>query len=78
MAPTEDDISIREVARTIADFRSEFRGAVAQLVRADVYRAEQAALEARIKRIEEDKLRDESDKTSFRRLVYGAIITAAC
>lgn len=69
-------MSIKEIARTIADFRQEFRTGIAQLVRTDVYRAEQSAFDARVKRIEEDKARDESEKDSFRRLVYGALITA--
>ena len=77
MMPTDDEMSIREIARTISDFRQEFRAQVSQLLRNDVYRAEQAAMEARVKRIEEDRVREESERDSFRRLVYGAFVSAA-
>jgi len=88
MPSTDDDMSLREIARTLSDFRSEFRSQVAQLVRADVYRAEQAADRARIAVLEKDaereeseraaeRLRAESGRASDRRLVWAAIAAAA-
>ena len=56
MMPTpDDDMSLREIARTLADFRQEFRAQVTQLLRADVYRAEQAAMEIRVGALEKDR-----------------------
>jgi hypothetical protein len=77
MPSTDDDMSLREIARTLADFRQEFRSQVAQLVRADVYRAELGAVVARIAAIEKAAERDESERSASRRLVYGAFLAAA-
>ena len=77
MPTTEDDMSLREIARTLSDFRQEFRSQVAQLVRTDVYRAEQAGDRARIATLEKNAEREESDRGQDRRMVWGAIITAA-
>jgi hypothetical protein len=77
MPTPDDDMSLREIARTLSDFRQEFRSQVAQLVRADVYRAEQAADRARIGTLEKAGERDESDRSADRRLVIGAFVTAA-
>lgn len=72
-----DDVTLQEVARTLSDMRQEFRTQLSTLVRTDVYRAEQAATELRLKRIEEERGRDESEKDSFRRLLYGAFLASA-
>lgn len=72
-----DDVTLQEVARTLSDMRQEFRTQLSTLVRTDVYRAEQAATELRLKRIEEERGRDESEKDSFRRLLYGAFLSSA-
>jgi hypothetical protein len=79
VAGTEDDMSIREIARTISDFRQEFRSQIGQLLRADVYRAEQAALELRIASLEKDRDTAEANAVSTRKIaltaVFGAIGT---
>lgn len=77
IVPPSDDVSLQEIARNLSDMRQEFRTQLSTLVRTDVYRAEQAAMDARLKRIEEDRGRDESEKDSFRRLLYGSFISAA-
>lgn len=81
--PTADDVTLQEVARTLADMRQEFRTQLATLVRTDVYRAEQAAMSDRIKRVEVDmeraegeKAREVSEKDSFRRMVVGSFLAA--
>lgn len=74
--PPTDEVSLQEIGRNLADMRQEFRTQLSTLVRTDVYRAEQAAMDARLKRIEEDRTRDESEKDSFRRMVYAAFIAA--
>lgn len=71
----DDDMSIREIARTIADFRSEFRSQVSQLLRADVYRAEQAALEVRLTSLEKDRDTADASQASTRKLAMGAVLT---
>jgi len=72
-----DDMSIREIARTIADFRSEFRSVVPQLLRSDVYRAEQVAMDLRIASLEKDRDAAEHRAESTRRIAltagFGAI-----
>ena len=84
----DDDMSLREIARTLSDFRNEFRNQISQLVRTDVYRAEQAADRARIAVLEKaaerdesdraaERLRVESDRASDHRLVVGSIVGAA-
>lgn len=77
MPTPDDDMSLREIARTLSDFRQEFRSQVAQLVRADVYRAELAAVVARIATLEKAAERDEADRTANQRQRTGAIIMAA-
>ena len=77
MPSPDDDMSLREIARTLSDFRAEFRSQLQQLVRADVYRAEQAADRARIAAIEKAAERDVTDQGANRRLIYGAFVAAA-
>lgn len=77
MPPTDDDMSLREIARTLSDFRAEFRSQLAQLVRADVYRAEQSADRSRLGALEKAEERRESDAAANRRLAIGSFATAA-
>jgi hypothetical protein len=76
MPSADDDMSLREIARTLADFRQEFRTQVLQLLRADVYRAEQAALEVRISGLEKDRDQAEQNAVANRRLALGAMLSA--
>jgi hypothetical protein len=82
-----DDMSIREIARTLSDFRNEFRSQVQQLLRADLYRAEQAQVEHRLSALERDRERDEQERAANRvreeqeraanrRLVVGAFMAS--
>lgn len=71
----DDEMSLREIARTLADFRQEFRSQIGQLVRADVYRAEQAGMLQRIAQLEKDHETDDGDKRNTRRLAVAAILT---
>ena len=76
MMPTPDDaMSLHEIARTLADFRLEFRSQVGQLLRSDVYRAEQQAMDARVKALEKDRDTAETDSRANRRLALGAVFT---
>ena len=75
MPTPDDEMSIREIARTIADFRQEFRSQIGQLLRADVYRAEQAAFELRLASLEKDRDSAESNAANTRRLAIGAVLT---
>lgn len=68
-------MSIKEIARTIADFRLEFRGAIGQLVRADVYKAEQGATARRIEILEKDRDQAETDRKATHRVAIGALLT---
>lgn len=88
MPAPDDDMSIREIARTLSDFRNEFRSQVQQLLRADLYRAEQAQVEHRLAALERDRERDEQERAADRkraederhanrRLVNGAFLSSA-
>lgn len=94
MPTVDDDLSIRELARTlsatnatISDFRNEFRAQISQLIRQDVYRAEQQAMEFRIASLERDRERDETERqaaaqraeqerAASRRQINGALLAA--
>jgi hypothetical protein len=67
---------LQEVARTLADFRHEFRNQLASLVRNDVYRAEQTAALQRIQRLEEDGQRSETDKAASRRMTMNSFLVS--
>lgn len=72
----DDDMSLREIARTLSDFRQEFRAQVTQLLRADVYRAEQQAMEIRVTALEKDRDAAEASSAANRRLALGAVFSA--
>lgn len=87
MPAIDDDMSIREIARTLSDFRNEFRSQVQQLLRADLYRAEQAQVEHRLASLERDlerdeqeraasRAREEQERSANRRLVVAAFMTS--
>lgn len=76
MPVSDDSVTLQEVARTLADFRAEFRGQLQQLVRTDVYRAEQAADRARIAVLEKRIESDDADKLAARRGVQMAVVGA--
>jgi hypothetical protein len=71
----DDDMSLKEIARTLADFRQEFRSQISQLLRADVYRAEKAALEVRLSSLEKDRDSAEQQAAATRKLALGAVLT---
>lgn len=86
MAPYEsnDDVpTLRELARTLADFRDEFRVQMTQVVRKDVHTVEHESLGAkcqvmsdRIARLEAMRLDDDKMKVSNRNQVYLSILGA--
>lgn len=81
---SSDDVpTLRELARTLADFREEFRTQMGQMVRKDVHAVEHDAmavkcqvLNDRIARLEAQRLEDEKVKTSNRNAVYLSILGA--
>lgn len=86
VAPYEsnDDVpTLRELARTLADFRDEFRVQMTQVVRKDVHTVEHESLGAkcqvmsdRIARLEAMRLDDDKMKVSNRNQVYLSILGA--
>lgn len=68
-------MSLKEIARTLADFRQEFRSQISQLLRADVYTAEKAALDMRLSSLEKDRDSAEATAASNRRLAVGALLS---
>lgn len=77
MMPTvpDDEMSLREISHTLTDFRHEWRSQVTQLLRTDVYRAEQEATHIRITNLEKDRDTAEATIAANRRLALGAILT---
>lgn len=62
VAETQDDVPrLAEIARTLSDFRSEFRDAVSGMVRRDVYIAEMRTLEVKIEGLVQECKRLERD-----------------
>lgn len=76
MPAPDDEMSLREIARTLADFRMEFRSQVSQLLRTDVYRAEQAAMDIRVSGLEKDRDNAEASAAANRRLALSGVVTA--
>lgn len=83
MPSADGDMTISELAikldhtnETLADFRNEVRNQFGQLVRADLYRAEQAAFDFRLKSVEKDDERREQERAANRRMVYSALLGA--
>lgn len=81
---SSDDVpTLRELARTLSDFREEFRTQMGQMVRKDVHVVEHDAMTAkylaacdRITRLETMRTEDEKQKTSNRNAVYLSILGA--
>ena len=71
----DDDMSLKEIARTLADFRQEFRTQIQQLLRADVYNAEKAALNLRLTSLEKDRDNAEASAAGNRRLAVAALLS---
>lgn len=74
--PLDDDMTLREIGRNLADFRMEVRSSLAQVVRTDVYRAEQVAVETRMAALEKARERDDQDRAAARRSTQAAIAGA--
>jgi hypothetical protein len=64
MPEPDDGPRLAEIARTISDFRSEFREAISGMVRRDVYIAEMRVLEVRIENLAIEQRRIESDASA--------------
>jgi hypothetical protein len=86
MAPYEDDDvpTLREVSRTLRDFRDEFRLQMSAMVRKDVHVVEHQNLDARhtvvesrVTRLEVDRDNDRKDKTTVRNQFYFSVVAAA-
>lgn len=79
----EDVPRLAEIARTLADFRNEFRNAMSEMVRKDVYQAHMMNMQMQIdnlskenKRISEDLDRERTDKVTDRREIRKALLAA--
>lgn len=87
MPTPEEHVSLAEMSRTLKDFRDEFRGAIGGMVRADVYRAEQATLRAetaaqtaalvgRLITVERDLQQLQNERRQYRTMSISAALTA--
>lgn len=61
---TDDAPSLNELARTLLDFRAEYRADRAAYVRLDLYRAEREAVLARLATVETEVKRGIDEKIS--------------
>lgn len=85
MAPYEDDDvpTLRELSRTLRDFRDEFRLQMNAMVRKDVHVVEHQnldarhiAMETRLARLEQDRDNDRKDRTTIRNQYYFSVVGA--
>lgn len=86
MPESDDAPRLGEIARTLVDFRNEFRSAIQELVRRDVYDAHRGSMETRIADLHEQITEvktdlkqkaqlGEAERKSLKHLVIGAILT---
>lgn len=87
MPTPEEHISLAEIVRTMKDFREEFRAAVGNMIRRDVYQAEQATLRAEIAASQAETKQQiaalasqvdelKAEKKQKNGIIYGAAISA--
>src|SRR5687767_5508812 len=73
-----DDVpTLREVSRTLRDFRDEFRLQVGMMVRKDVHAVEHQGLETRLARLENERETDKKDRSAMRNQYYFSVVGAA-
>lgn len=72
-----DDVpSLREICRTLADFREEFRTQMGQVVRKDVHAVEHDHLISRVSRLETSKDNEDKTKATMRNQYLFAVVSA--
>lgn len=71
-----DTPRLAEIARTLSDFRQEFRNSLQDMVRKDVYQVSSAALEARVVTLETKIREGDAQGKSRSNLLYGTALTA--
>lgn len=72
----DDGPRLAEIARTLADFRNEFRSAMSEVVRKDVHSAQMASVQLQIDMLTEAAERERTDKAADRRAVRNAGLSA--
>jgi hypothetical protein len=73
-----DDVpTLREVSRTLRDFRDEFRLQMGMMVRKDVHTVEHQGLETRLARLENERETDKKDRSAMRNQYYFSVVGAA-
>lgn len=76
-SPDVDDVpTLREVSRTLRDFRDEFRIQMGMMVRKDVHAVEHEALLTRLARLEADRESEVKEQGANRNRFYFAILGA--
>lgn len=68
--------TLGEIARTLGDFRSEFRTTVRELVRRDVYEAQFGGLERRVGGLEQAQ-KEAADSAKIQRRQYKNLVMAS-
>jgi hypothetical protein len=69
-------VTLGEIGRLVSDVRSEVRALRGDVVRKDVYDAEQRTADVRIRAVEAQIKAIQDGGTAMRRLVYAALLTA--
>lgn len=78
MSPYDEDVpTIKEIHRTMVDFREEWRNQMSQLVRKDVHTVEHEALLNRLARIESERDAQNKERATLRNQFYFAVLSAA-
>lgn len=77
MPPYEDDVpTVKELYRTLCDFRDEWRSQMGQLVRKDVHTVEHESLLARLARLEGERDQQQKERATLRNQFYFAVLGA--
>jgi hypothetical protein len=78
MPPFEDDDipTMRELHRTLRDFRDEFRGFANLVVRKDVHEVEHKTVDTRLSRLEIGREEDRKERAAVRNQFYFSVLGA--
>lgn len=72
-----DEPTLGEIFRGVADLKADVRAVRTEMLRSDVYAANRLGDEARIRAIEADLQQIRDERNATRKLLYGALATAA-
>jgi hypothetical protein len=70
----DDEVTLGELGRMLVDLKADVRSLRGEYLRADVYSANQAVLEVRLRAVEASLAAMHEGRTAMTRLVYSALV----